>query len=680
MGIYSGMVPAMHDSPLSVLCAEQHGDWMRVVEVSEGVCRSHHMTREQALRYYRQPIQRIIYADDVNRVKMTVRYAFEHLGEQTHFECRRPRTRGTGEADDAKGSWKWIFGTVAASVGPSGKTLAHIILTDTTKETTQMRANRDAVENMDQQVLDILDAICTAVFWKDKERRFLGANKAFLDYYGFPSESVIIGKTDEEMGWHKDNDPYWQDELRVLQTGKRTQRVLGQCMSHGEMRDIVASKSPIYDKDRHIVGLAGTFEDVTVDRRQHRKILELNEQLKASLDSLEKANQSERMFFANISHDMRTPMNAVLGFADLALRETRADKMRPYLQKIRQSGEILLSLINDTLDISRLANGKKKLELVTVDTQHFCDSLISTIKENAESKGVIFRVDLDFGPIGAFRLDPVRLNKILMNLLSNAVKFTPKGQFVTLSGHVTKRLNTKQVWVEFQVRDTGIGMTQEFLPKMYNAFEQEHPTENGTGIGLAIVKGLVQLFHGAISCESEVGKGTCFTVGIPVETASKPAEPKKEEGTYEETILQDARVLLCEDNALNQEIASTMLNMYGVHVDTADDGKQGVEAIERSPKGFYDAILMDIRMPVMDGLAASRAIRALPRADAAWVPIVALSANAFPEDQKRSRDAGMNAHLTKPLDIKQICKTLKQLITKYRHRFPKQDAGEGEPS
>ena len=646
--------------PLSLLYGRWQEEHFEVLGVSSGLCREFGVAAAQVQRFWEQPLERVIHPDDVLRARTTVHEALAHTGQQQHVLCRVLKPGAEEQLQHI-----WLQCTLVAIKQETEELYLYIAHTDTTRERQQMEKNQRAAAAMDTQILDILNAIRPAVFWKDKQRRFLGANQAFLDYYGFPDTSVIIGKTDDDMGWHDDDAPFRNDELQVLETGRPTYRVLGHCQSHGEMRDIVASKSPIYDNQHNIVGLAGTFEDVTDERRQHERILELNQQLKKSLNLLEQANQADKAFFSNVSHDMRTPMNAIVGFTELATQAQDAEVKQAYLQKIANASKILLQLINDTLEISRLSNGKRQPEPVVVEPSTMFESLLTTIQENAAAKGVFFNTQLRFGEISAFKLDQVRLTKILMNLLSNAVKFTPAGKGVNLFGFIKERPDEQHCTLRFIVKDCGIGMSKDFLPRMYNAFEQERVTENGTGLGLSIVKGLVSLLHGTIACESELGKGTAFTVDLPVEIVPLPKTEHKEQVTAAPQVLQGAHILLCDDNALNQEIAVTLLSMQGLQVDTAADGKVGVHMFQASETYHYDAILMDIRMPVMDGLHAAQAIRNLPRADAPLVPIIALSANAFPEDVQKSQAFGMNDHLTKPLDIQKICQSLGQHITRY---------------
>ena len=522
---------------------------------------------------------------------------------------------------------------------------------------------------LDTLLEKILSTTQTAIFWKDKDRRFLGANKAFLDYYGFPSVDSILGKTDEEMGWHEENEPYKNDEISVLQTGKSTRRVLGRCMCRGEMRDIVASKSPMYENGE-IIGLVGTFEDVTEALASHRKIKQLNRQLRVAAKKAQAADNAKPEFLSNVSHDMRTPLNGILGFAELALLTDDPGLQRSYLEKIAASGRLLRKLIDDTLELSHIASGQTEAHVADVDVSALLGDLITTIEPLAHSKQLEFHVDNQLQETHMIRTDPVLLSKILLNLLSNAVKFTPAGGKVEfqITSHDAYRQNDLAHYC-FVVRDNGIGMSEEFQRKMYEPFTQEMdsaiPLSEGTGLGLTITRQAVELLGGNLSVESQKGHGTFFTLELTLRAAEQK-DTSTPEAYLSAQALQDAKLLLCEDNPLNQEIAKSLLEMNGMQVICAADGEEGLRVVQVSDLYGLDLILMDIRMPGMNGLVASKAIRALNRPDTKKIPIVALSANAFQEDIAESRAAGMNAHLTKPFQIERLLSCITPLIENYR--------------
>ena len=294
------------------------------------------------------------------------------------------------------------------------------------------------------------------------------------------------------------------------------------------------------------------------------------------------------------------------------------------------------------------------------------DHLITSIRSAAEQNGVNFHVDLPFDELGFVRTDRLKLSKVLLNLLSNAVKFTPKGGDVWLKGEVLS-CDAHEAACRFTVRDNGAGMSKEFLPKMFNPFEQENSLsvqgKQGTGLGLSIAKELLGVLGGTIAVESEKGKGTTFTVEVRFERTERIGGQTAIE--TEMVCLDNRQILVCEDNELNREIVTTILEMNKLKVIHAENGEQGVQRFMESPEYSIEAILMDIRMPVMDGLTAAKKIRHLERKDAALVPIIALSANAFQEDVEDSRKAGMNDHLTKPIEPVLLLNCLQRQIGNY---------------
>ncbi|WP_178139530.1 ATP-binding protein [Selenomonas ruminantium] len=604
------------------------------------------------------PVNEIVHPDDLVRVLRYMQRSYINPDECQQFSYRMILPG----MDD----YIWLLSMVYGCRLPDDTILQYITSLDITQERIEREQQEAKFEHTSALLAKILDTTQTALFWKDTERRFLGANKAFLDYYDFPSEKVILGKTDEDMGWHEKEEPFKNDEWRVIHRGESTYRVHGQCMSHGEMRDIVASKSPLIENGK-IVGLVGSFEDVTDEIRRQEQTEKLNEQMQQALEKAESANRAKTVFLSNVSHDMRTPLNGILGIAELASKTDDIEQIRTYLQKIMTAGSLLKDLINDTLELSRIGSGKKQLDLEVVDADCMLERLITAIRSSAEQKKVNFHVGLALSELGFVQVDRLKLSKVLLNLLSNAVKFTPEGGDVWLLGEVLS-YDEQQGICRFVVRDSGIGMSPEFIPKMFNPFEQENSLSaqgvQGTGLGLSIAKELLKVMGGTIEVDSQQGKGTTFTVEISLTRVKSQSRPP-ERSAYETLCLADRKVLVCEDNDLNREIVTTILEMNHLQVISAENGEDGVTCFSESQEYSIEAILMDIRMPVMDGLTAAQQIRLLPRADAKIVPIIALSANAFQEDVEASRRAGMNDHLTKPVEPDVLLACLKQHIGRF---------------
>ncbi len=391
---------------------------------------------------------------------------------------------------------------------------------------------------------------------------------------------------------------------------------------------------------------------IAYQRVWNEKQKRLTAEILAAKQEAEKANAAKSAFLSSVSHDLRTPLNGILGFTRAALRAPLTGEKQTYLEKIQSSGELLLDLVNDTLELSRIESGKLTLETENVDGRGMIEAVISAVQPFAEENGVHLAAHLEAFPDGAVLADKKKIQKIILNLLSNAVKYTPAGGSVTLSAAAidppehgcTRR---------FVIEDTGIGMSEEFQTRLYEPFLQERRPEagasGGTGLGLSIVKRMVDFLGGTIRVKSRTNEGACFTVDLPVFPAegtpeAKPAKP----GTA--ASLAGKHVLLCEDNPVNTEIALLLLKDLGMTADCVTDGSQGVKRFSESPAGSYDAVLMDVRMPVMNGYEATKAIRALPREDAAFVPILAMTADAFEDDIQRCFEAGMNGHIAKPID------------------------------
>ena len=379
----------------------------------------------------------------------------------------------------------------------------------------------------------------------------------------------------------------------------------------------------------------------------------------AALAAEEEASRARHAFFGSVSHDMRTPLNGIVGFTNLALKSDDPAQIRDYLAKIRASGNMLTSLVSDTLVMSRLVNDKYSLTLSQVDTESILSGILEPIQALADEKGVHFVSDTAGLRPRRIKADRLSIQKIVLNLLTNAVKFTPAGGTVTFSC----RLEPEEGWqpdTVLTVSDTGIGISEAFLPRIFEPFSQEdaaHAGSSGSGMGLSIVKSIVDAMGGTIQVESEKGRGSTFIVRLHFEEienqADRAAEPKTDF-----SVLQGKRVLVCEDNELNLEIIRSILEQAGMEVTGTENGKLGLDVFEASTPGSFDFVLLDLRMPIMDGLETARAIRAMDRVDSRAVPIFAVSADAFAENVEECLAAGMNGHIAKPVDAALLLETL----------------------
>ena len=414
------------------------------------------------------------------------------------------------------------------------------------------------------------------------------------------------------------------------------------------------------DRANGLISLVKT--DITETQRQQ---LEQEKRLRRALELAETATAAKSDFLSSMSHDLRTPLNGVLGFTGFALRETDPEKKQEYLKRIASSGQILLDLVNDTLDLSRIESGKAVPEPEAVMSDDLIPAVVTALRPSAELKGVRLiekREEYRNEPMWA---DKLKINKIALNLISNAIKFTPAGGTVTVTPYCASDLPKKRN-CGFIVEDTGIGMSEEFLKHMYEPFSQEKRSESvqmpGTGLGLSIVKRYVDLLGGTIRVESRLHEGTRWEVTLPATKLQGGLQEKPKAESLE--ALKGRRVLLCEDNQMNTEIASMLLKDKGMLVETAENGAIGLKKFAASPEGGCDIVLMDIRMPEMDGLEAARRIRALDRPDAAAVPIIAMTADAFEESVREAKDAGMNAYITKPIEPGKLFETLRYWVKK----------------
>lgn len=417
------------------------------------------------------------------------------------------------------------------------------------------------------------------------------------------------------------------------------------------------------------------FRDVESEKEEQQQQVRL---LKGALAAAEQSERSQKQFFSVMSHDMRTPLNIIIGMTNLALQpDCDPDKIRDYLNKIGAASQQLLALINDLLEISRLEQGNVSMEIKSFDLQASMESWTSPFLAQAQNAGKDLSLSIDIKN-RIIKGDPARLGQVVNNLVSNAMKFTRQGDRISVS--LRQMDEGRRNNYLFTVEDTGIGMSEEFLPKIFEPYEREirfgAKAVMGTGLGMPIVKNLVGRMGGQITVNSTLGKGTTFSVTLPFDVGEAP-QPAPAEAPVQEAQLSGRQILLAEDNFLNMEIATELLQMRGARVTPAENGREAVEAFQNAEPYFFDAILMDMQMPEMDGCQATEAIRALDRPDARTVPIVALTANAFAEDISRTAQAGMDAHLAKPINIEQLCATLTKFMSergRTQHKIPTEGA------
>ena len=420
-----------------------------------------------------------------------------------------------------------------------------------------------------------------------------------------------------------------------------------------------------YDENGRVVSVLLANRDFTEEKKRE---LEQEEALRQEKIKAEKVNEAKSIFLFNMSHDIRTPMNAILGYSQLMKKELTNPKLVHYQEMIEQSSQLLLSIINNVLDMARVESGKMELdenyEVVGNITQLVCGAFAAEAsKKNIELNKI---VNVEHKHIIT---DSTKMQEILSNLISNAIKYTSAGGKVTIDTRELPYDKEGYTLIQTKVSDTGIGMSEEFLPSLFELFTRERNTTlskiPGTGLGMAIVKNLVDLMNGSIEVESELGKGSTFTITIPHKIANKDYTNRNIESSHELDIdFKGKRILLAEDNELNAEITTTILSEMGFEVKTVEDGILCVNEMQHQPANTYDLILMDIQMPNMDGYKATDCIRHLSQPEKANIPIIAMSANAFEEDKKKAFDVKMNDYITKPIDFQKMEEVLKHILSK----------------
>ena len=567
----------------------------------------------------------------------------------------------------------------------------------------------------------------------------LGSGKWTMDF-DEAGEMVRVNWSDEfrrMLGYHDKNDfpdvlESWNNLLhpddrdRVLKefnetisdySGQKTYDVEYRLMTKNRgYRWYRAVGKPTRRPDGSPITYVGVFIDITEQKAMIEELAQQRESLSNALEEANQANKAKTAFLSNMSHEIRTPMNAIIGLNRIALNEPGiSETTREYLEKMGLSARHLLGIINDILDMTRIESGRMNIKNEEFSFAKVLEQVNTIISGQCREKGLEYECRVK-GAVDEYYIgDDMKLRQVMINILGNAIKFTPSGGSITFLVESIARFNGRST-LQFTISDTGIGMSKEFLPKLFDAFSQEDSSGTSrfgsTGLGMAITKSIIELMNGTITVESEKQKGTTFTVTVTLidcdrresvlqpdeksgteseESVLQPDEqnmrkseetvlhPPKKSGTESEgpweTIkkedtklirekadLKGRRVLLAEDVKVNAEIMIMLLTMREMEVEHAENGRIAIEKFEGHEEGYYDAILMDIRMPEIDGLEATRKIRAMKRSDAKNIPIIALTANAFDEDVQRSMQAGLNAHLSKPVDPDVLFETLEGLL------------------
>ncbi len=405
---------------------------------------------------------------------------------------------------------------------------------------------------------------------------------------------------------------------------------------------------------------------------QIKKEKQVQNELEFAREAAETANRTKSSFLFNMSHDIRTPMNAILGFANMAKKYSDdKEKVEECIDKVQTSGTHLLGLINDILDMARIESGKVEIEVEPIDVREAADRLTTILGDLARDKDIKLSVSLEDVENPYVYLDELHVNQILLNIISNAVKYTENGGKVDITIKEMLSSDKERAHYRFIISDTGIGMTEEFLDHVFDSFERDKNEAlagiQGTGLGMSITKRLVDIMHGNIEVESTLGEGSTFTVDLEFKKyegdfeALVTAEAEQEQEATEIT-LDGKRILLVDDNELNREIASEILAETGAVIEEAEDGVEAFDKVRESEPGYYDIVLMDVQMPRMNGYESTKAIRALENEALANIPIIAMTANAFDEDREDALEAGMNEHIAKPIDVVKLFDCLRKIL------------------
>ncbi len=604
-------------------------------------------------------IFQIIHPEDLNHCQIAMQNLFEGeqcIGIETRFVTKDGRTIV-------------VEGNVNCQLNDGIPVATRGIFRDVTER----KQSENALLESQRFLQLILDTFPLFVFWKDRQSVYLGCNQNFATIAGLSLSSEIIGKTDYEMPWGESNaEKYRNDDQQVITSGNSKLSIIEtQYQANGQIAWVETNKIPLRNLQGEIIGVLGTYQDISDRKQSEAKLQLVNEELM-------RATRLKDEFLANMSHELRTPLNSILGMTE-ALQEEIFGSINQQqlkaLQTVESSSTHLLSLINDILDVSKIEAGKMVLDLTSTNIQNLCQSSLSFIRQQALTKQIQL-IEKISKRLPEMMLDERRIRQVLINLLNNAVKFTPEQGIITLEvsqvqldGYATSQ--TEPSWyLRIAVIDTGIGISPENIHKLFQPFIQIDSTLNrqyqGTGLGLALVKRIVELHGGNVALTSELDVGSCFVINLPLTTDLPVLEIPTGFGSEVEPImdrsqsrqLESPLILLAEDNEASITTFSSYLEAKGYRLILAKDGQQ---AINLSKAYHPDLILMDIQMPVIDGLEAIKQIRLEP--DLVDIPIIALTALAMTGDRERCLEVGASDYLAKPVKLKALDKMIQTWLT-----------------
>jgi PAS domain S-box-containing protein len=528
----------------------------------------------------------------------------------------------------------------------------------TYNDITERKRSEIKLKRQEEKYRSIIANMNLGLIEVDLEQNIRYVNQSFCLMCGY-EEHELIGQNASDLFVKDENKQMVENKNSMRQTGLSDAYEMNVNTKHSDTHWWLVSGAPLYnDKQQHI-GSIGIHLDIT-----EQKILQ--RQLEEAKQIAEKSVHAKDLFLANMSHEIRTPMNAILGMSKQLQKTILNQQQQSFLEIIGTAAENLLVIINDILDFSKLEAGKVTLEEIGFNMHDLVTNTSRVLKLKAEEKGLLFEVTVHPGVANVLKGDPYRINQVLMNLLSNSIKFTKRGR-VTLECLLYKNKPELQE-LEIIISDTGKGMDEGYLKNLFNKFSQEDESiarsYGGTGLGMSIVKQLVELMNGTIDVQSKKGEGTTVTIQLSFAKGTESDLPKKDNSHVEAHILADKKILLVEDNEMNRVVAETILNQYGA---TISEAVNGMEALDTLRHNHFDIVLMDIQMPVMDGLEATRHIR---QELASNIPIIALTANAVKGEMEKCIQAGMNDYLSKPFEEEDLIRLIAKWLGRETHFGP----------
>ena len=587
--------------------------------------------------------------------------------------CPITALNGGYEAEIYHINGQYVKGVASFFLDRNGKKIGYII--ETTNVTEMVL---EQLKNEEQRTLlnKIFSASPDLIWYQDYKGEFLTVNPRFASIAGKNIEE-FVGKTANEMFPSEVAGDFCKNDEIAIETAQPCYSEYPCKFADGHEEMLDAVRTPIYDNNGNLVGILGFARDITVRANMESELRKTQSELYSAVNEANKANEHKGEFLARMSHEIRTPMNAIIGITNIVLRKLgdieneeidEITDIKRNVNHIETSSKHLLGLLNDILDITKIEAGKIEISEETVEISKLVDTVVNIIKPRCEEKNINFEIKFDSFDPSLFFTDPLRLRQVLINLLGNAVKFTPE------IGKVEFRIENKgtegnKTLVEFTVRDSGIGISEETLAIIFKPFEQGGSNISkkygGTGLGLSISNRIVQQMGGDISVTSKIGVGSKFSFAISLLHSENAMSGHGKIVDIKNKFI-GKRALLVDDVEINRIIVRSLLEITGIDITDACDGVEAVQKFSDSCENEFDIVLMDVQMPNMDGYEATEAIRSLPRADAEFVPIIALTANAFKDDIDRAREHGMNAHIAKPIEMDNLSQILIKYLTDRR--------------